>query len=265
MSAHMHVPLSDCHGFHCTPGEQLSPPSLCPTFGSNSHLAAEVHGDHSVTTSTGPQTRLQYVGQCGFKCTSLLAYMGIMLTKHHVSGTSCSTFWIFPTHTRVALRSALHCRSHAMGRGPDTYMVRTCYLKIAFHPGDNLFPPASLAPKPRYMVRQCIRIMAHATCRTCRTRALCQLVPQFSYSISANAAFKPLDTNSSGAMPPGGGPISFSYLMNSEFRSNLQVQWVKLSVGHWRTAAHPLLCISVARPQASSCPMFCDRKVPMVL
>ena len=43
------------------------------------------------------------------------------------------------------------------------------------------------------------------------------------------------------------------------------VQWVKLSVGHWRTAAHPLLCISVAHPQASLCLMFCDRKVPMVL
>ena len=63
----------------------------------------------------------------------------------------------------------------------------------------------------------------------------------------------------------GGGPISFSYLMNSETRSNLQVRWVKLSVGHWRTAAHPLLCMSVAHPQASSCPMLCDRKVPMVL
>ena len=47
--------------------------------------------------------------------------------------------------------------------------------------------------------------------------------------------------------------------------SNLQVQWVKLSVGHWRTAANPLLCISVAYPQASSCLLFCDRKVPMVL
>ena len=48
-----------------------------------------------------------------------------------------------------------------------------------------------------------------------------------------------------GAMPPGGGPISFSYLLNSETRSNLQVRWVKLSVGHWRTAAHPLLCIDL--------------------
>ena len=63
----------------------------------------------------------------------------------------------------------------------------------------------------------------------------------------------------------GGGPISISNIMNSEVRSNLQVQWVKLSVGHWRTAANPLLCISVAYPQASSCLLFCDRKVPMVL
>ena len=68
-----------------------------------------------------------------------------------------------------------------------------------------------------------------------------------------------------GLCPRGGGPISFSYLLNSEVRSNLQVRWVKLSVGHGRTAAHPLLCISVAYPQASSCLMFCDRKVPMVL
>ena len=30
-------------------------------------------------------------------------------------------------------------------------------------------------------------------------------------------------------------------------------------------AADPQLCISVAYPQASSCLMFCDRKVPMVL
>ena len=71
--------------------------------------------------------------------------------------------------------------------------------------------------------------------------------------------------NSVGAKPPGGGPISISNLMNSEVRSNLQVQWVKLSVGHWRTAADPLLCISVAYSQASSCLLFCDRKVPMVL
>ena len=52
---------------------------------------------------------------------------------------------------------------------------------------------------------------------------------------------------------------------DSESRSNLQLRWVKLSVSHWRTAAHPLLCISVTHPQASSCPMFCDRKGPMVL
>ena len=90
-------------------------------------------------------------------------------------------------------------------------------------------------------------------------------MPQFSYFITANAAFKPLDTNSGGAKPPGGGPITVSYLMNSEFRSDLQVQLVKLSVGHWRTAAHPLLCISMAHREASSCFMFCDRKVPMVL
>ena len=63
----------------------------------------------------------------------------------------------------------------------------------------------------------------------------------------------------------GGGGHDFCEPMNSEVRSNLQVQWVKLSVGHWRTAAHPLLCISVAHPQASSCLLFCDRKVPMVL
>ena len=66
-------------------------------------------------------------------------------------------------------------------------------------------------------------------------------MPRFSYFISANAAFKPLNTNSVGAKPPGGGPISISNLMNSEVRSNLQVQWVKLSVGHWRTAADPRL------------------------
>ena len=117
---------------------------------------------------------------------------------------------------------------------------------------------------PCYMVNEGIRIMAHATCRTLQC-ALCRLVPQFSYFISANAAFKPLDTNSVGAKPPGGGPISIFNLMNSEFRSNLQVQWVKLSVGHWRTAVDLLLCISVAYPQASSRLLFCDRKVPMVL
>ena len=57
-------------------------------------------------------------------------------------------------------------------------------------------------------------------------------MPRFSYFICANAALKPLNTNSGGAKPPGGGPITFSYLMNSESRSNLQVQWAKLSVGH---------------------------------
>ena len=65
--------------------------------------------------------------------------------------------------------------------------------------------------------------------------------------ISANATVEPLYTNSGGAMPSGRGPISFSYLMNSETRSNLQVRWVKLSVGHWRTAAYPLLCIDLWR------------------
>ena len=63
----------------------------------------------------------------------------------------------------------------------------------------------------------------------------------------------------------GGGPITIPNLMNPEHRSNLQVRWVQLSVGHWRTAANPLLRISVAHPQASSCLLFCDRKVPMVL
>ena len=67
------------------------------------------------------------------------------------------------------------------------------------------------------------------------------------------------------AVEEGGGGISISNLMNSEVRSNLQVQWVKLSVGHWRIAANPLLCIPVAYPQASSCLLFCDRKGPMVL
>ena len=77
--------------------------------------------------------------------------------------------------------------------------------------------------------------------------------------------FHPLNQNRCYHKGGGGGPITVSYLMNSEFGSNLQVQWVKLSVGHWRTAADPLLCISVAHPQASSCLLFCDRKVPMVL
>ena len=149
MSAHMHTPLFDCHGFHRAPGEQLPPPGLCPTFWSHSHLAVEVPGDPPITTGTGPQTCLQYLGQCGFKCTALLAEMGIMLAEHHALGRSSSTFWMFPTRglARVALCSASHRRPHAMGLGLDTYMVRTRYLSIAFHPGDNLFPPTSLAPR----------------------------------------------------------------------------------------------------------------------
>ena len=68
--------------------------------------------------------------------------------------------------------------------------------------------------------------------------------------------------------PPGGGGgrahhLSLSYELRN--RSNLQVRWVKHSVGRWRTAAHPLFRISVAHPQASSCLLSCDRKVPMVL
>ena len=59
----------------------------------------------------------------------------------------------------------------------------------------------------------------------------------------------------------GGGRahhLSLSYELRN--RSNLQVRWVKHSVGRWRTAAHPLFRISVAHPQASSCLLSCDRR-----
>ena len=107
-------------------------------------------------------------------------------------------------------------------------------------------------------------LMAHATCRAL-PRALRRLVPRFSYFICANATIESLETHPVGAMPPGGRAhhLSLSYELRN--RSNLQVRWVKHSVGRWRTAAHPLFRISVAHPQASSCLLSCDRKVPMVL
>eukprot|EP00670_Eutreptiella_braarudii_P005114 CAMPEP_0174282228 /NCGR_PEP_ID=MMETSP0809-20121228/2706_1 /TAXON_ID=73025 ORGANISM="Eutreptiella gymnastica-like, Strain CCMP1594" /NCGR_SAMPLE_ID=MMETSP0809 /ASSEMBLY_ACC=CAM_ASM_000658 /LENGTH=66 /DNA_ID=CAMNT_0015376283 /DNA_START=181 /DNA_END=381 /DNA_ORIENTATION=+ len=57
--------------------------------------------------------------------------------------------------------------------------------------------------------------MAHATCRAL-PRALRRLVPRFSYFICANATIESLETHPVGAMPPGGGPITFPCLMNSE-------------------------------------------------
>ena len=104
--------------------------------------------------------------------------MDIVLTQHHVLGTSGSAFGVFLTHglAGVALRSAPHHRRYTMGRGPDTFMVHTRYLSIAFQPGYNLFPPASLALGPRYMVPKRICILAHATRRILQ-RALCRLVP----------------------------------------------------------------------------------------
>ena len=161
MSAHMHIPLFDCHGFHRTLGERLSPPGLCPTIGSHSHLAAGVHGDPPVATSTGPQICLQYLGQCGFKCTALLAYMGIMLTEHHVLAQVA----VLCEYSRPTVLHALQC----LASSPARHGTWTRHLYGANMLLINCLPPgrqsfSTCIAGSKAMLYGPTRHMHHGTC-----------------------------------------------------------------------------------------------------
>ena len=125
MLGNMHFPLPHCYGLYGTPWRRLSPFDICTTVRPHYQLAPQVHSDTPVTTSAGAQTCFQCMSECSTQRTALLAYLGIVLTKHHLLGTSCNSISILPSHNfaRPVLRGATHHRPHTMGHEPNTYMV----------------------------------------------------------------------------------------------------------------------------------------------